>query len=155
MMNRLCLREYTRRKIEFINTHSNEESEDCDYNKDGEDNEEDEYRWAGSYDPKIAITTSMDPSSNLRKFGKEVQLILPNSRQIKRRNYDLSQLVDACRTNEITDFILLTETFGEPDGMIVSHLPHWLTAYFTFHNNLSLEYNRRKSRVRDPQSSHA
>ena len=55
-------------------------------------------------------------------------------------------MVSACRTNEVTDFILLTETLEEPDGMIVSHLPHGPTAYFTLFNiDTSLEYARRKA----------
>lgn len=35
---------------------------------------------------------------------------------------------------KITDFILLHETRGNPDGMIVCHLPFGPTAYFTLTN---------------------
>lgn len=31
---------------------------------------DDEYRWAGTKDPKIIITTSHDPSSRLKVFAK-------------------------------------------------------------------------------------
>ena len=31
---------------------------------------DDEYRWAGTRDPKVVITTSRDPSSKLKMFAK-------------------------------------------------------------------------------------
>ena len=75
---------------------------------------DDEYRWAGVVDPKIIITTSHAPSSRLKMFAKEVKLIFPNSQRINRGNYQVKQLVDACRTNECTDLIILHETRGTP-----------------------------------------
>ena len=40
------------------------------------------------------------------------------------------QLIEACRANDVTDFIAVHETRGRPDGMIISHLPFGPTAYF-------------------------
>jgi U3 small nucleolar ribonucleoprotein protein IMP4 len=37
---------------------------------DGGASIDDEYRWAGTKDPKIIITTSHDPSSRLKVFAK-------------------------------------------------------------------------------------
>lgn len=31
---------------------------------------DDEYRWAGTKDPKVVLTTSRDPSSKLKMFSK-------------------------------------------------------------------------------------
>ena len=31
---------------------------------------DDEYRWAGVEDPKIMVTTSLDPTGNLKQFSK-------------------------------------------------------------------------------------
>jgi len=97
-------------------------------------NVDDEYKWAGVDDPKIMITTSRDPSSRLKMFAKEVRLIFPNSQRINRGNYEINQLVNACRANDVTDLIMLSEHRGVPDGMIVSHLPYGPTAYFTLSN---------------------
>lgn len=97
-------------------------------------NVDDEYKWAGVDDPKIMITTSRDPSSRLKMFAKEVRLIFPNSQRINRGNYEMNQLVNACRANDVTDLIMLAEHRGVPDGMIVSHLPYGPTAYFTLSN---------------------
>ncbi|CAD6197165.1 unnamed protein product [Caenorhabditis auriculariae] len=95
---------------------------------------DDEYRWAGAQDPKIVITTSHKPSSRLKNFSKEMRLIFPNSQRINRGHYDIKQLVQACRAQDTTDLIVLTETRGNPDGMIVCHLPFGPTAYFTMMN---------------------
>ena len=35
---------------------------------------------------------------------------------------------------QVTDMVILTETRGKPDGLIVSHLPFGPTAYFTMMN---------------------
>lgn len=40
--------------------------------------------------------------------------MLPNSQRINRGNYEMKQLVQACRANEVTDLILLTEHRGNP-----------------------------------------
>ena len=93
--------------------------------------EDDEYRWAGVSDPKIVVTTSRDPSSKLKQFAKEIKLLFPNSQRINRGSYEFSQLLNACRSNDVTDVVILHEHRGIPDGMIVSHLPLGPTAYFT------------------------
>merc|ERR1719381_465438 len=53
--------------------------------------QDDEYRWAGVEDPKIMITTSRDPSSKLKQFAK----------RLNRGTYEFSQLMDACRANNV------------------------------------------------------
>ncbi|VDP07549.1 unnamed protein product [Soboliphyme baturini] len=95
---------------------------------------DDEYRWAGVKDPKIVISTSRDPSSKLRQFAKEIKLIFPNSQRINRGQYEMKQLLDACRANDVTDLILLHEHRGVPDNLIVCHLPYGPTAYFNLSN---------------------
>ncbi|RGB33165.1 anticodon-binding protein [Rhizophagus diaphanus] len=95
---------------------------------------DDEYANAGIYDPKILITTSRDPSSRLSQFAKEMRLVFPNSQRINRGSYVVKDLVDACRANDVTDLIILHEHRGEPDGLIVCHLPYGPTAFFSLHN---------------------
>ncbi|VDN01270.1 unnamed protein product [Thelazia callipaeda] len=95
---------------------------------------DDEYRHAGIADPKIVITTSRDPSAKLKVFLKEMRLMFPNAQRINRGHYDIKKLIQACKANEITDFILLNETRGNPDGLVVCHLPFGPTAYFTLSN---------------------
>ncbi|KAH7937743.1 hypothetical protein HPB49_015166 [Dermacentor silvarum] len=98
--------------------------------------EDDEYRWAGVRDPKIVVTTSRDPSSKLKQFAKEIRLIFPNSQRMNRGGYEMKQLIEACRANEVTDFIVVHETRGNPDGLVVCHLPYGPTAYFTILNTV-------------------
>ncbi|RKP17797.1 Brix-domain-containing protein [Rozella allomycis CSF55] len=95
---------------------------------------DDEYAKAGVRDPKVLITTSRDPSSRLLQFSKEMRLVIPNSQRMNRGNYVLKDIVDACRSNEVTDLVILHEHRGVPDGMIVCHFPYGPTAYFSLHN---------------------
>lgn len=94
-------------------------------------NEDDEYRWAGVEDPKIVITTSRDPSARLKMFVKELRLIFPNAQRMNRGNYEMKQLIHACRANDVTDFVIVHEHRGVPDSLVVCHLPYGPTAYFT------------------------
>lgn len=116
--------------------------------------QDDEYRWAGVEDPKVVVTTSRDPSSRLKMFAKvrififfslfpkielfpqEFKLIIPNSQRINRGNYQIKQLIESCRANSVTDFVVLHETRGEPDGLVVCHLPFGPTAYFQMLNTV-------------------
>ncbi|CAF3319069.1 unnamed protein product [Rotaria socialis] len=96
--------------------------------------EDDEYRWAGVEDPKVIISTSHDPSSKLKQFSKELNRLIPNSQRINRGNYNTRQIVEACRSNQVTDLILVQETRGVPDVIQISHFPYGPTAAFTLSN---------------------
>nr|XP_023014918.1 U3 small nucleolar ribonucleoprotein protein IMP4 [Leptinotarsa decemlineata] len=95
------------------------------------DSQDDEYRYAGVEDPKIVITTSRDPSSRLKMFVKELRLIFPNAQRMNRGNYEMKQLMHACRSNDVTDFIVVHEHRGVPDSLVICHMPYGPTAYFT------------------------
>lgn len=97
---------------------------------------DDEYARAGIRDPKLVITTSRDPSSRLNQFVKELRLVFPNAQKLNRGNYVLKQLVETCRANEVTDLVLVHEHRGEPDGLVVCHLPYGPTAYFGIMNSV-------------------
>ena len=62
----------------------------------------------------MIITTSHDPSVKLKQFSKELNRLIPNSQRINRGNYNSRQIVEACRTNQVTDLILIQETRGVP-----------------------------------------
>jgi U3 small nucleolar ribonucleoprotein protein IMP4 len=92
---------------------------------------DDEYASAGVRDPKICLTTSRDPSSRLRQFSVEMKLVFPNSQRINRGNTTIKEIVDAAREADFTDIIVLQETRGEPDALIVSHLPFGPSVFFS------------------------
>lgn len=98
--------------------------------------EDDEYARAGVTDPKILLTTSRDPSSRLKQFVKEVRLLLPNSQRMNRGNHVIKDIVQACRSNEITDLVIVQEHRGEPDGLVISHMPYGPTVYFGLSNTV-------------------
>ncbi len=82
----------------------------------------------------MLITTSRDPSSRLTQFAKEMRLVFPNSTRLNRGGYTVNDLGAACRSNGITDLIVLHEHRGVPDAMVVSHFPHGPTLMFTLSN---------------------
>lgn len=63
-------------------------------------------------------------------FVKELRLLFPNAQRMNRGNYEMKQLVHACRANDVTDFILVHEHRGIPSTLIVCHLPYGPTAFF-------------------------
>jgi len=92
---------------------------------------DDEYGDAGLEDPRVCVTTSRDPSSRLKQFAKEVKLLFPNSTRINRGNNRVDELIGSCNESEFTDVVVVQETRGEPDGLVVCHLPLGPTAFFT------------------------
>jgi U3 small nucleolar ribonucleoprotein protein IMP4 len=95
---------------------------------------DDEYARAGVSDPRILITTARSPSPKLMQFAKELKLLFPNATRINRGGNVLADLVRACRQNDMTDLILVHETRGVPDTLIVSHMPYGPTAMFSISN---------------------
>jgi U3 small nucleolar ribonucleoprotein protein IMP4 len=95
---------------------------------------DDEYAQAGLRDPRVCITTSRDPSSRLRQFAAEVRLLFPNAQRINRGSTTSKAIVEAARDADFTDIILVQETRGEPDAMLISHLPFGPTVHFSLAN---------------------
>lgn len=81
--------------------------------------------------PKMLLSTSRDPSARLVAFAKEIKHVIPNSHRVNRGNHVLQDLVEICKQNGFTHLILLHEHRGSPDGLIISHIPHGPTAFFT------------------------
>lgn len=91
---------------------------------------DDEYAGSTLREPKILLTTSRNPSAPLTQFVKELKVVFPNSQRMNRGGQVISEIVESCRSHEITDLILVHEHRGQPDGLIVCHLPLGPTAYF-------------------------
>lgn len=52
-------------------------------------------------------------------FFKELNRLIPNSQRINRGNYNSRQIVEACRSNQVTDLILVQETRGVPGSFLL------------------------------------
>ena len=107
--------------------------------------EDDEYALAGEADPKVFLTTSRNPSTRLTAFAKELKLVFPNAVRVNRGGLVrgklpafavgvvltsaprdtqvVSNMVESCRANGFTDIVVVHEHRGEPDGLVVCHLP--------------------------------
>jgi U3 small nucleolar ribonucleoprotein protein IMP4 len=96
--------------------------------------EDDEYARAGVEDPRVLVTSSRDPSSRLGQFIKELRLVFPGAERLNRGSYTVKDLMDFARRSGVTDLVIAHEHRGDPDGIIVCHLPYGPTAYFGLHN---------------------
>ncbi|KAJ3959119.1 snoRNA-binding rRNA-processing protein imp4 [Colletotrichum tropicale] len=96
---------------------------------------DDEYsQLSGIQDPRILVSTSRDPSSRLAAFSKEIRLLLPTSVRLNRGNLILDDLVQSCKSNALTDVVLLHEHRGVPTAITISHLPHGPTLSCSLHS---------------------
>lgn len=92
---------------------------------------DDEYASAAFRDPRVCVITSRDPSSRLRAFAAEVRLLFPGAVRINRGATTVADVVAAAKAADFTDIVAVQETRGEPDALIVSHLPFGPTVHFT------------------------
>ena len=95
---------------------------------------DDEYARAGEEDPRIMLTTSRNPSTRLTAFVKELKLVFPNCTRLNRGGQVVKEMVESCRAGGYSDIIVVHEHRGEPDGLVVCHLPFGPTAYFGLMN---------------------
>eukprot|EP00958_Prasinococcus_capsulatus_P010381 scaffold1010_cov334-Prasinococcus_capsulatus_cf.AAC.6 len=104
---------------------------------------DDEYAMAGKREPRVLVTTSRDPSTKLAQFAKELKLLFPNSMRMNRGSHVMSELVQGCRSNDFTDIVVVHEHRGEPDGLIVCHLPFGPTVRAPREQCVEFEYDLR------------
>lgn len=90
-----------------------------------------EYAMVGVEDPLVAVTTSRDPSGPIKTFAREISQIIPNAQRFNRGALDMKGLADLCRRHQMTDLVIVHGTHGDPDCIVVSHLPYGPTAYFS------------------------
>ena len=95
---------------------------------------DDEYSRAGEEDPRLFLTTSRNPSTRLTAFAKELKLVFPNCVRVNRGAQVVGDMVESCRTAGFSDLLVVHEHRGEPDGLVVCHLPFGPTAYFGLMN---------------------
>mmetsp|Transcript_38087 Transcript_38087/g.92647 ORF Transcript_38087/g.92647 Transcript_38087/m.92647 type:complete len:297 (-) Transcript_38087:487-1377(-) len=107
-----------------------------DVTKEQKTHIDNEYGDAGLLEPRVCVTTSRDPSSRLKQFAKEIKVLVPNSTRINRGNNRVDELMESCKQSEFTDVVVVQETRGEPDGLVVCHLPLGPTAFFSLSNGV-------------------
>ncbi|CAD2218204.1 U3 small nucleolar ribonucleoprotein IMP4 [Angomonas deanei] len=103
-------------------------------NDEKEKDLDDEYANAGVEEPRVLVTTSRNASQKLLEFAKEVRLIIPNAVRLNRGNHNKKSLMEAVRKENYSDLIIVQESQGVPDSLIISHLPLGPTIIFTIHN---------------------
>ncbi|KAI4293160.1 U3 small nucleolar ribonucleoprotein IMP4 [Pancytospora philotis] len=89
--------------------------------------------------PKIAVTTSHDPSSMLKAFAKHISLVF-NGLHLMRGRMTNETLSEYCREQGVTHLIVLNETKGNPSTLILCKYPNGPTYRFSLFN---LKHQRR------------
>lgn len=125
--------EQVRASYDALKNEVDAEDEKTEYERTHVD---DEYGDAGLLEPRVCVTTCRDPSSRLKQFSKEVKLLVPNSTRINRGNNTVNELMEACRQGDFSDVVIVQETRGEPDGLVICHLPLGPTAFFSLSNTV-------------------
>jgi U3 small nucleolar ribonucleoprotein protein IMP4 len=59
---------------------------------------------------------------------------LPGATRLNRGGTVVADLVASARAHDFTDLLVLHEHRGQPDGLVVCHLPFGPTAYFGVYN---------------------
>ena len=65
---------------------------------------------------------------------QEIRIIIQNSYKLNRGNLVIKELIQIAKEKEFKDIVLLHENRGQPDLMIISHLPYSQTTYFGLFN---------------------
>ncbi|KAI5168477.1 U3 small nucleolar ribonucleoprotein IMP4 [Pancytospora epiphaga] len=89
--------------------------------------------------PKIAVTTSHDPSSMLKSFSKHMSLLF-NGHHLMRGRMTQSQLSEHCAAQGVTHLLIFNETKGHPSTLILCKYPTGPTYKFSLFN---VKYQRR------------
>ena len=50
----------------------------------------------------------------------------------------VSELVESARNSDFTDIVMIHEHRGEPDGLVVCHMPYGPSAYFGIFNTVRI-----------------
>lgn len=85
-------------------------------------------------EPRVLTTTSIDASTKLRTFSKEIRLVFPTGKRLNRGTMTPPDIVRSAETKGLTDIVLLHEHRGTPTKLEISHLPHGPTAVFSLDN---------------------
>lgn len=93
--------------------------------------------------PRIAVTTSRNPSSHLKSFSKHMALMF-NGIHVMRGKMSENELSEYCKRQEMTHLIVLRETKGNLSSMILCKYPHGPTYHFSVFN---VKYQRRQKPI--------
>ncbi|XP_067003855.2 probable ribosome production factor 1 [Anabrus simplex] len=90
--------------------------------------------FAKSYEPKVLITYSNNPSKKTWSFGRELCRIIPNAFGKLRKHIPIKKVIESCKREEFTDIVVVNENMKMPNGLLVIHLPDGPTANFRLSN---------------------
>ncbi|KKF97513.1 U3 small nucleolar ribonucleoprotein IMP4 [Ceratocystis platani] len=97
---------------------------------------DDEYaELSGIVEPRVMVTTSRDPSTRLAAFSKEIRLLFPTAIRLNRGNLILPELVHSCKSNGLSDVVLLHEHRGHDSVELAEVGPRMTMRAFEIRNS--------------------
>ncbi|KAB0792221.1 hypothetical protein PPYR_07624 [Photinus pyralis] len=90
--------------------------------------------YQNTYEPKVVITYSDNPTKKTRIFGRELTRMIPNSKSFYRNRSSVKKMVKSAKAENYTDIIIINENRKQPNGILVIHLPDGPTAHFKLSN---------------------
>ncbi|XP_053695675.1 probable ribosome production factor 1 [Sabethes cyaneus] len=100
-----------------------------------------------SYEPKVLITYNATPHTRTRRFGAEMEKIIPNAMIHSRNKATLKKVCKSAIREEYTDIVVINENNKQPEGLLVIHLPDGPTAHFKVSNFKSLKDMKKRNSV--------
>lgn len=93
--------------------------------------------------PKIAVTTTHDPSSSLKSFAKHMSLIF-NGQNLMRGNMSKEKLNEMCVREGLTHLLIFSGSKGNPTSLTLCKYPCGPTYEFSIFN---VKYQRRQKTI--------
>ena len=100
----------------------------------------------------MLITTSRDPTHNLRRVSKIISLAIPNSQRMNRGSLSLHKLFTYCWNKQIFRLLILQETTKEEEivlvkAYLIGKIPQFINATVELTDIISLQRQRKKHRI--------
>lgn len=86
--------------------------------------------FSGEVQPKLLLSTSKKPSKKLMLLVKELVVVLPECKYLKREDRDMQEICSSAGEKGYTDVLVVTEKRKKPHGVYVCHLPEGPTSFF-------------------------
>merc|ERR1712226_520410 len=108
-------------------------ADDVEVKLEHETDEFSEY-FKGNVTPRVLITTSEGARNRTWKLALELGSCIPNSFVLPRKRLAVKQIINQAKARDFTSIIVVNDDRGQPNGLLISHLPEGPTALFRLTN---------------------
>jgi len=79
--------------------------------------------------PKVLLTTAKNTTSHIYQFMNELTTVFPNSEFVKRKGYEIPDIINFCKNRNYTDLLIVGEHHKSPNSLTLIHLPNGPTLH--------------------------